>query len=526
MRFDLISGLTALVVVVTAARSPAADKPALLDEPALAARIDALLAARQKAKGVPPAPRNDDAAFIRGAYLDLAGCIPPLIDVRDFLNDPRPDKRRAWVDALLAGRKPAGKPDAYPRHLATVLRSWVLSRTNSDDAAVLARPVEAWLFERLKKGMGYDKLVREMIATSPAVGGKIKPYGLSANLFYQANEFKPENLAASTARLFLGVTLECAQCHDDRSGGGWKQGEFWSLAAFYGGVDPVALRVSDRREIELPGSKGVARARFLAGGEPAWAPAADPRAVLADWVTGPDNPYFARAAANRVWWHLFGTGLTDPVDSRGDHNPPSHPELLDELARQFAGHGHDLAYLIRAITCTDAYQRSSASTHPGQNDPRLFARKAVRGLSPEQLFDSLAEATDFRGVGTGPGERDPDPGALTPRQQFVGRFAHPGGAAASTSVPQALYMMNGPFVSGRTSRKHNGTLAAVIDDHRGGTSRQVETLFLVTLSRKPTAQESKRFVGFVEGGLAADRGDAMADVFWVLINGAEFCLNH
>ena len=244
-------------------------------------------------------------------------------------------------------------------------------------------------------------------------------------------------------------------------------------------------------------------------------------------MTGPNNPYFARASANRVWWYFFGTGLSDPVDAQGEHNPPSHPELLEELARQFAGHGYDLTYLIRAIILTEAYQRSSTPTHAGQDDLRLFARKAIRGLSPEQLFDSLAEATDYRGIGTGPGERDPDPGAATPREQFVGRFAHPGSAtAASTSVPQALYMMNSPFVSGRTSPNHNRTLAAIVDDDRGGTSRQVETLFLVTVSRKPTAQESKRFVGFVEGGPVAERGEALADVFWVLINCAEFRLNH
>ena len=163
---------------------------------------------RQKTKEVPPAPRNDAAAFIRGAYLDLAGCIPSLTDVRDFLNDPRPDKRRVWVDALLAGQKPAGKPDAYRRHLATVLRTWVLSRTNSDDSAALSRPVEEWLGERLKAGARYDQIVREMITTSPAVYGRIRPLAPTPNLFYKANEFKPENLAASTSRLFLGVTPE------------------------------------------------------------------------------------------------------------------------------------------------------------------------------------------------------------------------------------------------------------------------------------------------------------------------------
>lgn len=520
----LASWLTALALLGPAAGTSPAAGPALLDEAALASHIDAHLDIRLKAAGVPAAPRNDDATYLRALYLDLTGCIPPLIDARDFLGDPRPDKRRAWADAILTGRRPSGKPDAHPRHLAAVLRSWVLSRTTSDDVAALARPVEEWLLGRLKAGVRYDALVREMIAASPAVDGRIVRYGLSANLYYQANGFKPENLAASTGRLFLGVTLDCAQCHDDRSGGGWTRDQFWSLAAFFGGVDPVEFRVSDRREVDLPGG-GVARARYLGGGEPAWPAGADPRAALAGWVTGPDNPYFARAAVNRVWWYLFGTGLTDPVDGHGDHNPPSHPELLDELARQFAGHGYDLAYLFRAIVLTEAYQRSGAPTHPGQDDPRLFARKAVRGLGPEQLFDSLAEATDFRGVGTGPGERDPDPGTPTPREQFLARFTDPGGAAeAPATVPQALYMMNSSFVAGRTITARNRTLAAVAADPRGGTGRQVETLFLLALSRRPSAREAAGFAGFVEVAPAAARGEALADVLWVLLNSAEFRL--
>src|SRR5262249_30835518 len=153
---------------------------------------------------------------------------------------------------------------------------------------------------------------------------------------------------AATSRLFLGIKLECAQCHDDRSGGSWTQPQFWSFAAYFAGIDGQGGQASNKREIAIPHKKKTVRARFFDGIEPAWKDNDNPRAVLADWLVRADNPFFARAAVNRLWEYFFGTGLTDPVDEQGDHNPPSHPELLDEMARQFADHGFDLKYMIRA----------------------------------------------------------------------------------------------------------------------------------------------------------------------------------
>src|SRR5262249_49323366 len=162
--------------------------------------------------------------------------------------------------------------------------------------------------------------------------------------------------------------------------------------------------------------KKVVRARFLDGPEPSGKAGEDPRTLLADWLVSAQNPYFARAAVNRLWEYFFGTGLTDPVDEQGEHNPPSHPELLDELAQQFIAHRFDVKYLIRALVATQTYQRTSVSSHPGQDDPHWFARMPVRGLSAEQLFDSLAEATEYE-------ERNPQQ-SRSPRQQFLARFAH------------------------------------------------------------------------------------------------------
>jgi hypothetical protein len=515
-------GALTLAPTVFAAGPPAPAPDGLLDAEALAKRIDYWLAKRQAAAGARAAPLADDAEFIRRLYLDLAGCVPPVIDARDFLDDPRPDKRRLWVKMLLDGTKPSRKPDAYVLHFANVWRAWLLSRVGIEQAAAFAPPTERWFQTRLKDNIPYDQLVRQMIIAAPAAGRGDPP-----NLFDQINENKPESLAGTTSRLFLGIKLECAQCHNDRSGGSWEQTQFWSFAAFFAPNAPGRGQSDEQRTIIIPGKNKVVPARFLAGPEPTFKAGANPRAVLADWVVSPTNTYFARAGVNRLWAYFLGAGLTDPVDEAGDHNPPSHPELLDELARQFADHQFDMKYLIRAIVASQAYQRTSTVSSAAKDDPRLFGRMPVRGLSAEQLFDSLAEVTEFDDAGRGFGNRLLDGGNLTPRQQFLARFSSQQKATETpTSILQALYLMNSAFVADRTSLEHNKTLATLAGQ-KTPHARRIETLFLVVLSRKPTAAELTRCVAYLErGGASADHREALADVFWALINSPEFFVNH
>jgi hypothetical protein len=270
----------------------------------------------------------------------------------------------------------------------------------------------------------------------------------------------------------------------------------------------------------------VVSARYLDGAEPEWK-GTGTRATLVDWMTAPDNPFFAKAAVNRVWAHFFGVPLVEQAEGAGDEGPAGYPELLDELARAFAGHNFDVKFLIRAITASEAYQRSSAVSHPSQKNPRLFARMPLRGLSPEQLFDSLAVATEYHEAASA------DPVGVirlnnqSPRGQFLAKFAaQEQKTDYQTSILQALYLMNNEFIGDRASVKGNRTLAT-LTTQRTSTARKVESLFLVVLSRKPRPDEGERFVKYVDaGGAAGDTGKALADVFWVLLNSPEFLLNH
>jgi hypothetical protein len=242
-------------------------------------------------------------------------------------------------------------------------------------------------------------------------------------------------------------------------------------------------------------------------------------------MTSKDNPYFARAAANRLWAHFLGLGIVEPVDDFNDENLPSHPEILDDLAREFAAHDFDLKFLVRAITLSKAYQLTSAATHPSQDDPRQFARMAVKGLTPEQLYDSIVQATGYR---------DPTPANQrlydfqSPRAVFVSKFAaQEKRTEYHTSIPQALALMNSQLMADVTSLNRSETLAAVTEAPFLDTAAKVETLFLAALSRKPRPEEAERLVKYVDdGGAAKSQKKALADVFWALLNSPEFILNH
>jgi uncharacterized protein DUF1553/uncharacterized protein DUF1549 len=507
------------------AQSRAADAAAVR---ALAERIDAHLSAEWVKHKTILAQPADDAEFLRRVSLDVAGVIPSVSDVRLFLSDPAPDKRGSAVDRVLNG-------SAYLQNFANVWRAAMLPEAETDIQVRFLLPgFEAWLRQELAEKESFAEIVRDLL-TMPLDArsdrnARRRVREASPLAFYQAKQALPENLAAGTARVFMGLRIECAQCHDHPFDH-WKRGQFWSYAAFFASVADSSKiggrsvrEVLDRRELEIPGDKTVVQASFLDGSEPRWKLRVSPRVTLADWLTSHDNPYFARAIVNRFWAHFFGIGLVDPVDDLSDQNAPSHPALLDELAREFAAHNYDMKFLIRTLTATQAYQSSSLVEDANQ-DPRLFARMPIKALSPEQLFDSLAQATgDYQPFSSQAmfafGNR---------REAFLATFAgnHESRIERPLTILQALAMMNGSFVTEATNLERSQTLAAVAEYPFSNQAERIETLFLAALSRKPRPDELERFVAYVDsGGAAHDQPRALADVFWALLNSSEFICNH
>jgi hypothetical protein len=517
-----------------AAPVPVPDKgplPALTPEK-LAERIDELIAAKLEERGVKPSPLADDAEFFRRTNLDIGGRIPGVADLRKFLDDKSSLKRRQAIDAQL-------NSPLYATNFVNFWRGQMIPQTNNQFAQGFGSQLDGWLHEKLTKNTPYDEMVREII-TAQVAGNQMRPGrqgggGLSPLAFYQANENKPENLAAATSRLFLGVKLECAQCHNHPFAK-WKKDQFWQYAAFFSGIQSpqnsggfVANDAADKREIKIPNGDKVVQARFLDDSEPKWKDSVSTRQTLSEWMTSAENPYFTKAIANRMWAHFFGVGIIDPVDEEGPENPASHPELLNELARQLALHNFDLKYLIKAITYSKAYQRTSSVEGKEAPDRRLFARMSLKGLTAEQLYDSIvlatgidpstqASANQFNGFNQG--------GA---RAEFVQRFSNSSDKRTEhqTSILQALSLMNGKFISDATSLDRSVTLMGIIDVPFMDTGDKIETLYLASLGRKPTTTERDRLVKFVDkGGPSGDGKKALADVFWALLNSSEFILNH
>jgi hypothetical protein len=503
--------------------STSSARDSVKDAKALAARIDKYIDAKRVDHKVEPAPQSGDAEFFRRLSLDLIGRIPSLIESRDFIDDDREDKRWIWINDLLEMKDGDGERAIVPyaNHFANVWRHILLPQSNNFQARFFANNMEAWLRGKLKENAGYDKIVRELL-TAQVFGGNNGP-----SVFYQANEFKVENLAANTSRLFLGHKLECAQCHDHPFAK-WSKNQFWEYAAFFSGINPQRGEVPNSREIKITGTEKVVKARFLDGTDPKWENGKSSRATLAEWITRADNPYFAKATVNKVWAYFFGFGLIDPLDEPSEDNPPSHPELLDELAKEFAAHNFDLKFLIRAIVGSKTYQLTSVQTDPSQKDLRLYGRMAVRGLSPEQLFDSVAQVIEYKSSTEIEPQNNPF-GPRTTRGQFLAKFADEGKPSEmETSILQALFMMNGEFTrkATRPSKEDNNLLYQLATSTKSVRLR-VEQMYLAVLNRLPTAKESARFVKYIEkGGKNGSTTKAFEDAMWALLNSGEFMLNH
>jgi hypothetical protein len=495
---------------------------ARLEARALARHIDAAIDARMHEEQISGSAIAGDAEFLRRVYLDIAGHIPPAAKVTSFLSDPSPDKRPKLIDELLESTD-------YGKHQADIWQALLLPR-NSDNRAVRYDAMTKWLEDAFNANKPWDAMVRDIVTAS----GDLEE---NAAVSYVMANRGPDKLTDSVTRLFLGVQLQCAQCHNHPFTD-WKQDEYWGMAAFFSKVrvqgnpkgaakgQPQVIVKDDGkgRPLPKPDSSKNLPAKFLQGEFANLKPNDSPREVLAKWMTSPRNTYFARAMVNRTWAQLFGRGMVTPIDDMHEGNEPSHPQLLADLAHQFAASGFDLKYLIRGICNSRTYQRASKPL--GNNADAsgdLFSRMAVKVLTPEQMFDSLAQALGAPQAPAGPQQRrnpmNRQPPA-SPRAGFVAFFkvedADP--TEYQIGIPQTLRLMNGPQLN-------NPALLEPLLKSAKGAGEVIENLYLRTLSRRPTPAEVSRLTAY----LARFQGEprkAYADLLWALLNSSEFTTNH
>ncbi len=516
-----------LVLGIWGATAIAQDaKEAATQQPEMSRRIDQLLAESWSAVGITPADTTSDAEFVRRITLDLTGTLPRVSDVRAFLQDSSPDKRRRLIDRLLNSPRHAS-------HLATTWMSFLLPEEDNQIFFGGNRSVfEEWLRERFASNLRYDNLVADLLVAN-GDGDEAGPA-----VFYTSLEVSPEKIASSTADIFLGVQIGCAQCHDHPFAH-WKQEEFWGYAAFFARLQsdnsnrrngmPLLRDVSEG-EVTLPETETVVPPTFLGGERPS-SDSGNRRRELAIWLASNSNPYFAKATVNRVWSQMFGRPLAEPIDNLEYVETPQHAQLLQELADHFVESGFDLRDLYRVVANSQAYQLTSRSDSAETYElTSHFARMAIKNLSAEQLYDALLMATKLRTDLNEP-EQDPNVPFVRPdpaRMEFVTRFRGVGAGADEyrSGIPQALSIMNGQTVTSGTELGATGTLSGLTAPFLSD-SQRVEILFLAALSREPSESERSSFVEYVSsGGATGDSEQALADVLWAIVNSAEFTFNH
>ncbi len=472
---------------------------------------------------VPPSPPADDATFLRRAYLDIVGLVPTSKEARQFLAESDPSKRTKLVDSLLDRPEYADFWSLY----------WGDHLNNTKQLLYNKGPYTftRWLYEAFRLNTPYDEFVRTLLTSTGNM------YDFPATSFYPLMK-KPLDLASQTSQLFLGVRIGCARCHNHPMEK-WTQDDYNGMAAFFsqirykGGVGPRnnerTLYLEFDREFYHPENEKHFRAKPLGGPYAETGEWEDRREKLADWMTDPENPFFSRAIVNRMWRQFMGRGFVEPVDDFRVTNPPSHPELLDALARDFVEHGYDLHHLIRQITSSRAYQLSSVPTGANRDDTMGYSRYGVRRLTAEQLLDSISQATgvpeEFESLY--PGTRAaqlPEPEVPS---YFLDVFDRPSRQLVSdrnttNSLNQALHLASGNALDAKIMHER-GILRQLLTDGMSD-SDIFEELYLRTVSRYPTPQERDELAGFVEG--SGSRTSALEDIFWSLLNSKEFLYQH
>ncbi len=532
--------LTAWGLVSEPSRAAPSSVPAPRDPKPVAAAIDKIIDQRIAADKITASPLADDAEFLRRVTLDITGRIPSADATVAFLADSDPAKRAKVIDALLADHE-------YGEHFGTIWYHRIV-KPDDDNRYLISPKLQEWLADSFNRDHGWDKIVTDILTAEGERDKNPQTVFYFANVGDKKGQPEPNKVTAAASRLFLGVKLECAECHNHPFTP-IKQTDFWSTAAFFtathsenaakkdakAGVIPSlheggAMKGMKKNteakapagSIIIPDTKGkTVKAKFLGGAEPAL-PGKTLRPVFAAWATSPKNPFFARAAVNKLWANFFGRGIVDPVDDMRPENEPSHPQLLDLLAKEFAASGFDQKHLIRCICNSASYQRASKPTKDNKDEDRIYARMPVKVMSADMLYDSLAVALGHAAADKTKGEGKKR--GNTARDAFR-KFFH---AEADDDVgvvedythgiPQALRLMNSPQMN------DTSTTVGRLMKAGGEPEKIVEGLYITALSRKPTEAETKRMVEYAAGDKDAAR--AYRDILWVLLNSGEFLFNH
>lgn len=487
--------------------------------------IDAVL----KREGIQPSKQSENAEFLRRVHLDLTGKIPLPEEVMDFIRDGAPNKRAKKIERLL-------ESEAYLEYWSDLWVTWLIGRrsVNNNERVKLTE----WARAALAANMPYNQFVSALISAEGVLEEN------KETSYIQRYERTPVFLTSQSTRLFLGLPMQCAECHDHKTES-WRQADFYGIAAFFTGIDierrkmkmenAEEARMMDYRMINKAEGKIWVDAlktsippRFLDGTEYK-GPLSEKRVALARWMTDKTNPYFSRAIVNRIWKHFMGRAFVEPLDGFGEENQPTNPQLLDWIAEDFVIHDYNLQHLMRTILNSEAYQRTSETNESNKDDELYYSHAYVKPLSAEQFFHSMLQATGFERL-----QKRRDRGQLEAmKQQHLDRFLfllNNGEMeeleAFNGTVPQALMMINGTLVNDSASHNTRGSFIHYVLEKWREPMERLEYIYLTVLSRLPTTKEKTYFQRYLERSLYRNKDLAYEDLYWVLLNSAEFSLNH
>lgn len=491
-------------------------------------RVDASVRRRWAAESLAPAPPAPETAVLRRLALALTGAIPSLEELRRLETLPEGRRAGSYVEELLGDRRSAD-------YLAERLARAYVGTEGGPFLIFRRRRFLSWLSDQVAQNRPYDQLVREMIQSEGLWTDRPAVNFLTVTYDPEKKYVDPERVAGRVARAFLGVRIDCAQCHDHPFAN-WKQADFQGLAAFFGHVTSGIRGVYEEPGNYEPTDRKTGKPRTYAPRVP-FLPELLPaegktprRERLARWVTDPKNPYLARATVNRVWALMLGRPLVDPVDDLSSAD--ELPEPLTILADDFVAHGFDLRRLVRAVAATEAFRLDSALPDAVGESAAEAAEKAwavfpLTRLRPEQVVGGVLQASTLTTIAV-------DSPFLVRffkfvgENQFVQRYGDSGEDEFNSrggTIPQRLLMMNGELVQERTKA---GLFSAAtrIGYFAPDDRAAVETAYLTVLTRRPTPAESRHFESRLSGTRGDARGQKMSDLVWTLVNSTEFSWNH